>query len=40
MGYEFDANGIFVGWSPFFNYDSIESLKKSEELPTPNGNEY
>lgn len=40
MGYEFDANGVFVGWSPFFNYDSIESLKKSEELPTPNGNEY
>lgn len=40
MGYEFDANGIFVGWSPFFNYDSIWSLKKSEELPTPNGTEY
>lgn len=40
MGYEFDANGIFIGWSPFFNYSSIQSLKKSEELPTPNGNEY
>lgn len=40
MGYEFDANGMFVGWSPFFNFESIQSLKKSEELPTPNGNTY
>lgn len=40
MGYDFDDNGIYVGWSPFFNYGSIESLKKSEELPTPNGNRY
>lgn len=40
MGYEFDANGMFVGWSPFFNFESIQSLKKSEEIPTPNGNTY
>lgn len=40
MGYEFDDNGIYVGWSPFFNYSSLESLTKSEELPTPNGKTY
>lgn len=36
MGYDFDDNGVYVGWSPFFNYSSIDALKKSELLPTPN----
>lgn len=39
MGYDFDDNGIYVGWSPFFNYSSVEALKKSELLPTPNDKE-
>lgn len=40
MGYDFDDNGVYVGWSPFFNYSSVEALKKSELLPTPNDKEY
>ena len=40
MGYDFDSSGQYVGWSPYFNYSSIESLKASEYLPTPNGKLY
>lgn len=40
MGYDFDDNGVYVGWSPFFNYSSVEALKKSEKLPTPNEKKY
>lgn len=40
MGYEFDTNGQYVGWSPYFNYSTIESLKASEKIPTPNGRLY
>lgn len=35
MGYDFDTSGHYVGWSPYFNFNSIESLKASEMLPTP-----
>lgn len=37
MGNEFDNNGIYLSWSPLFNFNSIESLNASEDLPTPNG---
>ena len=40
MGYDFDTSGHYVGWSPYFNFNSIESLKASEMLPTPNGKLY
>ena len=40
MGYDFDTSGHYVGWSPYFNYSSIESLKASEMIPTPNGKLY
>lgn len=33
-------NGIYKGWSPFFNYDSYANIKLSEELPIPNGTKY
>lgn len=33
-------NGVYRGWSPFFNYDSYESLKLSENLPIPNKKKY
>nr|DAH58204.1 MAG TPA: hypothetical protein [Bacteriophage sp.] len=35
MGYEFDDNGKYVGWSDLFDYSSIEGLKASEYLPIP-----
>ena len=40
MGVDLDKNGIYVGWSPLFNYTTIKTLKDSELLPTPNGVEY
>lgn len=40
MGLSFDNNGRYVGWSSLFNYDSIENINASEELPYPDGREY
>jgi hypothetical protein len=37
---EIDKNGQYIGWSPLFNYSSIEYLKASEMLPTPAGNTF
>lgn len=37
---EIDQNGQYVGWSPLFNYSSLEFLKASELLPTPAGNTF
>lgn len=35
MGYEFDDNGRYIGWSNLFNYSTIETLQASEYLPMP-----
>lgn len=35
MGYEFDDNGRYVGWSNLFDYSSIDGLRASEYLPIP-----
>lgn len=40
MGYEFDDNGRYVGWSDLFNYSTIETLEASEYLPTPTQTNY
>ena len=40
MGYEFDDNGKFVGWSNLFNYSSIQALNASQYLPTPTQTNY
>lgn len=40
MGLSFDSNGKYIGWSDLFNYDSIELLNASEELPVPKGVKY
>lgn len=40
MGLSFDSNGKYLGWSSLFNYDSIETLNASEELPYPNKVKY
>lgn len=37
MGYDFNDNGKFMGWSPLFNYNDIELLHISERLPFPTG---
>lgn len=33
-------NGVYKGWSPYFNYTSIENLNLSEQLPIPNKKSY
>lgn len=40
MGYSFDNNGIYLGWSDLFDYSSAESLTASEKLPMPKGVSY
>lgn len=37
MGQSYDDNAIYVGWSPYFNYDSLETLEASKTLPIPKG---
>lgn len=37
LAHAFDRNGQYVGWSPFFDYSSLRTIKKSEELPAPTG---
>ena len=37
LGYEFDKNGKFVAWSPYFKSDSKENLKASKNIPLPTG---
>lgn len=39
LGYSFDRSGKYIGWSPYFNLNSVPLLKKSEKLPFPNGKE-
>ena len=40
MGLNFDNNGIYLGWSNLFNYNSLEEINISEELPMPVGRHY
>jgi len=35
MGCEIDENGLYVGWSPLFDYYSLRTLKASELIPFP-----
>ena len=37
LGYAFDRDGRFVGWSPYFNLESEELLNESLNLPFPTG---
>lgn len=37
MGQSYDDNAIYIGWSPYFNYDSLEALQVSKTLPIPKG---
>lgn len=35
MGFNYDDNGKFIGWSSLFNYKTASLLKASMQLPTP-----
>ena len=37
LGYEFDKNGKFIGWSPYFKSTSDAHLKASKKIPLPTG---
>ena len=37
MGQSFDDDGMYIGWSPLFNYSSTEMLELSKTLPIPRG---
>ena len=37
LGYEFDKNGKFVAWSPYFKSDSKANLQASKNMPLPTG---
>lgn len=37
LGYEFDHNGKFVGWSPYFKIDTKDKLKASKKIPLLTG---
>jgi hypothetical protein len=40
MGLNFDNNGLYMGWSDLFNYNSLAEIEASEELPMPKGRKY
>lgn len=40
MGLNFDNNGLYLGWSDLFNYNSLQEIEASEELPMPKGKKY
>lgn len=35
MGQSYDDNGVYIGWSPLFDYTSLETLELSKQLPIP-----
>lgn len=35
MGQSYDGNGIYIQWSPLFDYTSAETLAISKQLPVP-----
>ena len=37
LGYEFDKNGKFVAWSPYFQMNSKDKLEASMLMPLPSG---
>lgn len=37
LGYSFDKNGKYAGWSPYFNLNDVNFLEASKTLPMPTG---
>ena len=40
MGFNFDDNGQFIGWSDLFDYSSNEALESSCSLPVPRNSKW
>ena len=40
MGFNFDDNGHFIGWSDLFDYSSNEALESSCSLPVPRNSKW
>lgn len=40
MGFNFDDNGQFIGWSNLFDYSSNEALESSCSLPVPRNSKW
>ena len=40
MGYSFDGNGMYLGWSDLFDFSSVDHITASERLPLPRNIEY
>jgi hypothetical protein len=40
MGYSFDGNGMYLGWSDLFDFSSVEHITASETLPLPRNIKY
>lgn len=40
MGFSFDTNGKFIGWSDLFDYSTPQLLEASTYLPTPKGKQF
>lgn len=40
MGFSFDANGRYIGWSSLFDYSTVETINASEYLPIPRGGNF
>lgn len=40
MGFSFNGDGRYIGWSNLFNLSSLNTLKASEQLPQPKKREY
>jgi hypothetical protein len=36
MGQSYDSNGVYIQWSPLFDYTSSTTLALSKQLPIPN----
>ena len=34
MGQSYDSNAIYIGWSPYFNYETLVTLQASKTIPS------
>ena len=34
MGQSYDSNAIYIGWSPYFNYETLATLQASKTIPS------
>jgi hypothetical protein len=35
MGQSYDDNGVYINWSPLFDYTNVHTLALSKQLPIP-----